>query len=37
VLQAAGTRKGARPLSFLALSKSALPEVGLSVSQAYPD
>jgi hypothetical protein len=36
VLQAAGTRKGSRPLSFLALSKGALPEVGLPVGEAYP-
>lgn len=36
VLQAAGTKKGARPLSFLAMSKSALPEVGLTVGEAYP-
>jgi hypothetical protein len=36
VLEAAGTKKGARPLSYLALSKSALPEVGLSVGEAYP-
>jgi predicted O-methyltransferase YrrM len=35
VLQAAGTKKGSRPLSFLALSKSALPEVGLSVEEAF--
>jgi hypothetical protein len=35
VLQAAGTKKGARPLSFLALSKSTLPEVGLSVAEVF--
>lgn len=35
VLQSAVVKKGSRPLSFLALSKSPLPEVGVSVADAY--
>jgi hypothetical protein len=35
VLQSAAVKKGSRPLSFLALSKSPLPKVGLSVEDAY--
>jgi hypothetical protein len=35
ILEAAGTKKGARPLSFLALSKGPLPEAGRPVEEAF--
>jgi hypothetical protein len=35
VLQSQVMKKGSRPLSFLVLSKSALPQVGVSVEEAF--
>ena len=37
ILQSQQVRKGTRPLSFMAISKSELPNVGKGLKEAYPD